>query len=173
MTIAHAGNAGMLYIDSIEILEMAYPIRCYQRRLVTDSEGAGQFTGAPSLMGEYGPAGCTMTVNAVSDGTINAAKGAAGGGTAQGARQYRKRSDGSLEELPVVVSVAIKPDERVVSYSCGGGGFGDPKKRAVEKVLNDLKEGLITTERARDVYGVVADADLGLDRAGTAALRPE
>lgn len=171
MTIAHAGNAGMLYIDSIEILEMAYPIRCYQRRLVTDSEGAGQFTGAPSLMGEYGPAGCTMTVNAVSDGTINAAKGAAGGGAAQGARQYRKRADGSLEELPVVVSVAIAPDERVVSYSCGGGGFGDPKKRSVDKVLNDMKEGLITKERARDVYGVMADEDFVLDRVGTAALR--
>lgn len=171
MTIAHAGNAGMLYIDSIEILELAYPIRCYQRRLVTDSEGAGEFTGAPSLMGEYGPHGCSMTVNAVSDGTVNAAKGAAGGGAAQGARQFRKRADGSLEELPVVVSVTIAPDERVVSYSCGGGGFGDPKSRAMEKVVADLREGLISEQRARDVYGVTVKGDFAVDLAATEELR--
>ncbi|MGC4026910.1 MAG: hydantoinase B/oxoprolinase family protein [Mesorhizobium sp.] len=171
MTIAHAGNAGMLYIDSIEIMEMAYPIRCYQRRLVANSEGAGQFTGAPSLMGEYGPAGCDMTVNAVSDGTINAAKGAAGGGSAQGAHQYRKRGDGSLEELPVVVSVTIAPDERIVSYSCGGGGFGNPKARSVDKVLNDLREGRIGKDRAREIYGVAVDDSLALDRAETEKLR--
>lgn len=171
ITIAHAGNAGMLYIDSIEILEMAYPIRCYQRRLVTDSEGAGEFTGAPSLMGEYGPDGCAMTVNAVSDGTINAAKGAAGGGAAAGARQYRKRADGSLEELPVVVSVTIAPDERVLSFSCGGGGFGDPRARAPERVLQDLREGLITADRARDVYGIAVTDGHEIDRGATQRLR--
>ncbi|MCA0851327.1 hydantoinase B/oxoprolinase family protein [Salipiger thiooxidans] len=171
MTIAHAGNAGMLYIDSIEILEMAYPIRCYQRRLVTDSEGAGEFTGAPSLMGEYGPAGCEMEVNAVSDGTINAAKGVAGGGSAAGARQYVVRADGTKDEQPVVVSVRISPDERILSYSAGGGGFGAPRERAPEKVVADLREGLITAERARDVYGVVVTSALELDAAATKAAR--
>jgi N-methylhydantoinase B len=171
LTIAHAGNAGMLYIDSIEILEMAYPIVCYERRLVADTEGAGEFTGAPSLRGEYGPAGCRMTVNAVSDGTVNVAKGVAGGGKAGGARQYRRRGDGSLEELPVVVSVEIDADERILSYSCGGGGFGDPRRRSVKRVENDVREGHVTVERARDVYGVIITPDLGVDEEATKVLR--
>jgi len=171
LTIAHAGNAGMLYIDSIEILEVAYPIICYERRLVADTEGAGEFIGAPSLRGEFGPAGCRMAVNAVSDGTINVAKGAAGGGNAGGARQYRRRGDGSLEELPVIVSVEIEKDERILSYSCGGGGFGDPRRRSVKRVENDVREGRVTLDRARDVYGVLFKADLSVDEEATKLLR--
>jgi N-methylhydantoinase B len=171
LTIAHAGNGGMLYIDSIEIIEKAYPITCYQRRLVTDSEGAGEFTGAPSLMGEFGPAGCHMSVNAVSDGTVNKAKGAAGGKSAAGARQYLKRADGSLEPLPVVVSVNLTPEERIVSYTCGGGGFGNPKARSVDRVLHDVKEGLVTPQRAREIYGVSVNAHLELQQDDTRTLR--
>lgn len=171
MTIAHAGNAGMLYIDSIEILEMAYPIHCYERRLVTDTEGAGEFTGAPSIYGDYGPVDCRMMVNAVSDGTKNPAKGAAGGGTAGGARQYKRHADGTLEELPVVVSTYLEPDQRMVSYSCGGGGFGRPQDRDPARVANDVREGLVSVARARDVYRVAFNASNEIDQEETRRLR--
>ncbi len=58
-----------------------------------------------------------------------------------------------VRDKTVVVSVTLAPDERVVSYSCGGGGFGDPKTRAVEKVLNDVREGRIGGVSSR-FYGV-------------------
>jgi N-methylhydantoinase B/oxoprolinase/acetone carboxylase alpha subunit len=31
----------------------------------------------------------------------------------------------------------------VVSYSAGGGGYGNPKERAIEKVVADYKEGWV------------------------------
>ena len=39
----------------------------------------------------------------------------------------------------------------------GGGGFGDPRARDPQHVLDDVLDGLITAEEARRDYGVVVD----------------
>ena len=39
----------------------------------------------------------------------------------------------------------------------GGGGYGDPHKRPVEKVWEEVVDGLISVEQAREAYGVVID----------------
>jgi N-methylhydantoinase B/oxoprolinase/acetone carboxylase alpha subunit len=38
-----------------------------------------------------------------------------------------------------------------------GGGFGPPAERDPRRVLNDVIEGYVTVESARDVYGVAID----------------
>ena len=171
LTLAHAGNAGMLYQDSIEVSELHYPIRVYEKRLVRDTEGAGEFIGAPSSMAEFGPVDCAMDVNFVSDGCQNPAQGVRGGGTAGAAKQFRKRQDGTLEALPGVTSATLEPGERLLAYTCGGGGYGDPKRRAPERVAKDVKEGWISQERAEQVYHVALDRLLNVNPQGTARLR--
>ncbi len=42
ITIAHVGNAGLCYQDSIEVDEMVFPITVKGRHFVTDSGGAGR-----------------------------------------------------------------------------------------------------------------------------------
>lgn len=171
LTLAHAGNAGMLYQDSIEVSELHYPIRVYEKRMVTDTEGAGEFIGAPSSMAEFGPVDCAMEVNFVSDGCQNPAKGVRGGGTGGPAKQFRKRQDGSLEVLPGVTSATLQPGERLLAYTCGGGGYGDPRNRAPARVAKDVREGWISRERAEQVYHVALDSSLNADPQGTARLR--
>ena len=53
-----------------------------------------------------------------------------------------------------------------------GGGVGDPLDREVERVSDDVMEGYVSLERARDAYGVVFE-DGNVDRAKTDALRRE
>jgi N-methylhydantoinase B len=53
----------------------------------------------------------------------------------------------------------------------GGGGFGDPCRRDPKRVLDDVLDGLITTEEAQRNYGVVIDAQGRLDIAKTERLR--
>jgi N-methylhydantoinase B/oxoprolinase/acetone carboxylase alpha subunit len=36
------------------------------------------------------------------------------------------------------------PDQRVIVETAGGSGFGDPRRRAVEAVERDLREGYVT-----------------------------
>ncbi|CAN0524256.1 unnamed protein product, partial [Laminaria digitata] len=60
MTMRHVGNGGMCFIDSVELDEVYTPIHVHTRRLITDSEGAGRYRGAPGIEVEYGPVGCQM-----------------------------------------------------------------------------------------------------------------
>ena len=45
----------------------------------------------------------------------------------------------------------------------GGGGYGDPLKRPIERVAEDVREGYVSAAHAREVYGVVLAADRSLE----------
>ena len=171
LTIMHVGNAGMCYQDSIEIDELRHPIFVKTRRLMADTEGAGKFRGAVSAYSEFSPIDCTMTVAYVSDGNVNAAKGVRGGMTGGRSSQYVRRSDSSLEPMPGCAEVLVRPDEAMVSISCGGGGYGSPGKRDPAMVLRDVREGWVSRERAESVYRVALTESLELDAARTDLLR--
>ncbi|TSD98071.1 hydantoinase B/oxoprolinase family protein [Skermania sp. ID1734] len=54
----------------------------------------------------------------------------------------------------------------------GGGGFGDPHLRDAELVLRDVREGVVSLDAARAVYGVDIDPDtFEIRGAETATLR--
>ncbi len=35
----------------------------------------------------------------------------------------------------------------------GGGGYGDPRKRPAELVERDVRDGVVSAEAARELYG--------------------
>jgi N-methylhydantoinase B len=52
-------------------------------------------------------------------------------------------------------------------------GFGNPRERAPEAVLADVRRGFVSVGRAREDYGVVLKASgREIDVARTARLRP-
>ncbi|WP_131737055.1 hydantoinase B/oxoprolinase family protein [Actinomadura roseirufa] len=173
LTIFHVGCAGMLRRDSVEIAEMTHPIRVSRQRLVRDTEGAGRFRGAPSAEVEYGPVGTSMTVVYGSDGAVYPALGVRGGGEGGLTRHLRRDRAGDLTELSSQGLVELADGERIVSITAGGGGYGPAMHRDPAHVQEDVREGWISPERARDVYGVSLRADLSIDEAATARLRAE
>lgn len=52
----------------------------------------------------------------------------------------------------------------------GGGGYGNPHERPVEKVLWDVKNGLVSIKGAREDYGVVI-TNGSVDQNATRSLR--
>ncbi len=174
LTICHAGNSGMCFIDSVELDELHFPFLVNARRLVPDTEGAGRTVGAPSGYCEYGPVGGgDLEVVYVADGAVNNAKGTRGGLDGARIRNYLRRAGGELEELPACADVILKPGERIASYSSGGGGYGPPIERPAAQVRSDVEEGWITKERAEEIYGVVLDGKGDVDEAATARRRKE
>lgn len=153
LTIGHVGNAGFFHLDSVELDEMRQPIHVYARRLIPDTEGAGQFVGAPSVEVEFGPVSSELSLGYVSDGCANPAKGARGGGGGGPSGQFLVTADGRREPLPACAQVKLSRGDRVISVSCGGGGYGNPKLRDPAYVRRDLAEGRISAARARSVYG--------------------
>ena len=172
LTICHVGNAGMSFIDSVELDELHFPILVKGRGLVPDTEGAGRTTGAPSGFCEFGPlGGSTLEVVHVEDGAINSAKGTRGGHDGARMQNYHRTVDGELKKLPAWSDLILQPGETVVSYTAGGGGYGPPYERPLEQVQHDVNEGRITEQRAKDVYGVVFNEKGGIDKAATTERR--
>ena len=172
LTICHAGNSGMCFIDSVELDELHFPLVVRARRIVPDTEGAGRTVGAPAGYCEYGPvAGANLELVYVADGVRNSARGTRGGLDGAPIRNYRRGAEGELTELPGIADVVLRPGETVVSYCAGGGGYGPPWERPAEKVREDVEEGWITRQRAHDVYGVVFTDGGQVDVASTDARR--
>jgi N-methylhydantoinase B/oxoprolinase/acetone carboxylase alpha subunit len=53
----------------------------------------------------------------------------------------------------------VPPRDAIRLELPGGGGFGDPRTRDRQRVIDDVLDGLITAEEAQRDYGVVVDGD--------------
>jgi N-methylhydantoinase B/oxoprolinase/acetone carboxylase alpha subunit len=171
LNVAHVGNGGLMLRDSTEVDELRHPIRIVEDRIVQDSEGAGRHRGAPSARVEFGPVDCSLEVMWASDGNVNAALGARGGGPGGTARQRKRAISGELTPLDPVGRIVLEPGESIVSISCGGGGYGSPLERDLQSVVDDVAEGWISRGRAHSVYGVAIDDSGNADVDATAQLR--
>ncbi|MEL7027237.1 MAG: hydantoinase B/oxoprolinase family protein, partial [Pseudomonadota bacterium] len=87
--------------------------------------------------------------NAMFDRVDNAARGRDGGGS--GAPGGVERADGT--PLQSKGRQLIKNGQRLRLSLPGGGGYGDPKTRAPEKVAEDLRSGFISPTQAKTDYG--------------------
>lgn len=114
-----------------------------------------------------------MTVAYVSDGNVNPATGAREGMSGGASAQFRRKADGSLEPVPACAEVLIAEGEAMVSISGGGGGYGHPFERDPMRVAHDVREGWVSAERARQVYGIVLSPDGSPDLAATLACRDQ
>jgi N-methylhydantoinase B len=64
------------------------------------------------------------------------------------------------------------PNDRIRFRLGGGGGFGDPFEREIERVVSDVRAGFVSVEGAAADYGVVVDPKtLEADVAKTTTLR--
>jgi N-methylhydantoinase B len=165
------GVCGVGFRDSVELDEVRFPILVEQQRVVTDSEGAGRFRGAPAAYVEYGPVSGELEVMFVSDGAVTPGQGSGGGLAGSTAKQFRRDARGELEALDPCGQVVLEPGETIVSVCCSGGGYGPPTDRDPELVQADVLENVISRERAERVYGVVVDSQGSLDLEATARTR--
>ena len=171
LTTGHVGNAGLCYQDSVEMDELYQPIHVYRRHILPDSEGAGKFRGAPNFICEFGPTGNSFEIGYVSDGNINKPLGVRGGEAGGASDQYRIKKDGTREKLPACALISVDPEDRILAISTGGGGYGNPKERDINRVAKDYRDGVISLDRARDVYGVILDDNGAVKEAETYKLR--
>lgn len=156
LTFLLAGGAGVAYINSAENVEQKYPIVIWDRSIRIDSEGAGRRRGAPGNICIYGPRFDPMHAGYFLEGVVNPPQGVVGGGTAQAPDVWLVHEDGAWTHRDDGFDgTPIGAGQAIVSLSAGGGGYGRALDREPEHVLEDVIEGWISPERARDVYGVV------------------
>ena len=172
-------TAGVVHMDSIEVDEQAMPLLIAKHEIIPDSGGAGQWRGAIGIECWQKPRHDAGSWGFIADGHFNPPQGINGGLPGSALQLYKFDIAKGLDaktELPTVSMETLQPNEMMISLSSGGGGFGDPLDRDPEKVRHDTREGYVTLEKARDIYGVVIKTDSELysvDVEATRALRKE
>jgi N-methylhydantoinase B len=163
-----------------EVIESLSPVVMKRRQLRPDSGGAGTWRGGLGQLTEFTRRGAgRWSVSSIADRTVYAAPGLLGGQS--GATGEVTLGDGT--RLNAKALKDLEKGEVVHVNLPGGGGYGDPMKRDVEKVRWDVVENYISPEEAERRYGVAvrytgnADDLVKLpenwvvDRAKTAELR--
>ena len=63
------------------------------------------------------------------------------------------------KESKIGLRIAINPRDEFMVREAGGGGYGDPRERPVENVLEDFKKGFVSIDGALKDYGVRIDPE--------------
>ena len=148
------------------------PILIERYGLVPDSGGAGRHRGGLAVERVWRCLTPDTSLIVRSDRAVHPPYGLAGGGPGALSSNRLVRPDGSEETLPSMFSTTIEAGDLFVHRTAGGGGFGDPARRDPERVEEDVLEGKVSLERARELYGVVLVGEGGgVDTGATAALR--
>ena len=78
------------------------------------------------------------------------------------------------EDIRRIKVYALHNGDKVLSFSQGGAGVGNPLERDIEAVREDVKNDLVSLESARDDYGVVIrPVTFEIDLPQTEKLRAE
>ena len=160
----------------VEIYESRYPVFIDEYNLALGSPGEGEFRGGHGTKREW-----TMEADVIVSMHSNRYRikpwGMFGGEDGSNTELYFKRA-GSEEWLTAIElfgttslgkfsNLPLKKGDKIRLIMPGGGGWGSPLSRDAKLVEADLAEALITTEEARDTYGVVVEADGRVDSVAT------
>jgi N-methylhydantoinase B len=155
----------------VEILEAEAPVVAHRFALRPDSEGPGKFRGGFGVEYELEirhPS--AVVVMRGKDRHRFTSWGAMGGGAGATSGCIGVRQGMEPHDIGKRTVYRAEMGEVIRVWGGGGGGFGDPFERDPALVVADVAAGLVSPERARDLYGV-ALADGAVDRAATMALR--
>jgi N-methylhydantoinase B len=155
----------------IEAIESAYPLLVEEYALAPDSEGAGHYRGGVGLTRRFRLLGEQTKVTLSTDRMRRPPWGVRGGSPASGATCVVTSADGSPRELGSKVTVILRRHDRLRVQTPGGGGWGDPRTREPAAVAWDVREGLVSAERASVIYAVALDVAGHVDVPATKALR--
>lgn len=176
-TIDPLGNCTNL---PIEVGELLFPVEYEAVEFLPDTGGPGRQRGGLGQQFRVrwlGEAALTMGCSR----TLTGSPGVNEGESSPPQLMSKIRLDGGKEVIGgydesgewkscVIANHPFKAGESFLLEATGGGGWGDPKKRDPEKVLEDVIDGFVSEEAAREAYGVVISGD-GIDRESTDRLR--
>tara|TARA_Y100001968_G_scaffold275206_1_gene268810 strand:- start:427 stop:1143 length:717 start_codon:yes stop_codon:yes gene_type:complete len=142
---------------SVEVLEHISNIFHDRLELITDSAGAGRFRGG---------VGIRRDVSFIADSEIISMKKktkTSGWGLNGGRADSKNKMiiwPGTDKEKHVgMYRTFMKKGESFQNYSAGGGGWGNPYAREIERIIDDIKNGYISRESAEKDYGLIVKDD--------------
>jgi len=144
---------GSLKDIPIEVHETRYPWQITEYRIRPDSGGAGKHRGGNGVVREY-QAQTDLTVSLWFERSRQPAWGLFGGKDASGPEVVINPGQPDERRVLKANGLKLKKGDVVRCATGGGGGYGDPFERSADEVRADLLDRHITTDAARDRYGI-------------------
>ena len=150
---------GGLTVPDVEVYEQLYPIRYLRSEFRCDTGGAGRWRGGTGVdyeaevevAGEY---------SFRSEGLYTpSGYGIEGGGWGAAGAMELILEDGGEPIEPPQFGVRSYGPLHIKLSSPGGGGRGHPFERDPERVLRDVRDGVVSGEAAAETYGVIINGD--------------
>jgi N-methylhydantoinase B len=165
-------SGGVLDQD-YEMFEQQTPHLVLHHEYLKDSAGAGQWRGGLGTVQILRVGGKGTKLVTFGEGDVEPPQGFHGGkpGTLNtielrypDGRTYCCRSKDLVDDVPEGTIYCQEAG--------GGGGYGDPYKRPIEKVLEEVRNEVLSVEKAKEEYGVVIEPmTLEVDMEATRTIR--
>jgi N-methylhydantoinase B len=164
--------SGGILDQDYEMFEQQTPHLLLEHEYLQDSAGAGRHRGGLGVVTRYLVGSDDTQVVIFGDGDVEPAFGLFGGGEGTLNKIELHYPDASVHTPTSKDLVAGVPKGTLyVQEAGGGGGYGDPLERPAAQVAQEVRNGILSIEVARETYGVAVDDALRLDEAGTRELR--
>ena len=152
---ACAGMIANVSNTPAEMIESEQPLVVTHYGFVADTGGAGEYRGGMVLERCIRFVGDEAVMQVRSDRRDIAPYGLEGGQPGNRTDIVLRRADGREESTPGKFITTMRKGDEIYVRLAGGGGYGDPLKRAPERVLHDVIEEKSTARNVRETYGVV------------------
>jgi N-methylhydantoinase B len=167
-------NQSNARIAPIEIIESEFPVRLTCFELIADSGGAGEFRGGLGIRREYlNLADARFSIRSMRH--VMPPDGCAGGHCGRPGSILINPDTARETRLPTrYADYPLRAGDTFRLDTPGGGGFGDPLTRDLDRVLADVREGAVSPAAADLDYGVVVSeraGSWGIDEARTRERR--
>jgi N-methylhydantoinase B/oxoprolinase/acetone carboxylase alpha subunit len=158
------GNPTLIFPSSasnvpVEMFEVAAPVLIHEKEFVCDSTGAGLHRGGPGQRVSFSRVPGwpePVIVNFWAHRMRVPPFGLEGGGAASPSRVFIDGRELDRQQfLSQTEGFQLADDATVCTAEiAGGGGFGDPRQRPRDRVREDVRNGLVSPERAVSEYGL-------------------
>ena len=157
--IGFAGAAGCMLSQDPEMMEIKDPFFVETYEYLPDSAGAGQYRGGYGTYVRIRIDGENNSVGTIGDGVENEGApipyGLFGGHEGSPNKLILHYPNGEKVQLGSKDLVTKVPTGTILEMVCGGGGgYGDPKFRNPEQIKQELLDGLLSPEKAKETYGI-------------------
>lgn len=150
----YTGYHGDTYNVPVEIIEQRNGLMVDRLALNDAPGGEGEFIGGKGILLDYRVMADDWWLTMAYVRSETGPWGLDGGLT--GTLNYVEvvKADGATTRYSACTAVPLGKDDVVKVHTATGGGFGDPANRPAEKVRADIRNGYISAERAKEIYGV-------------------
>jgi N-methylhydantoinase B len=144
---------GETYNIPVELAESRYGVQIEQYAFHQERGGAGKFRGGRGVILDYRVTSEEAALTVTYSRTSTNPWGLLGGAEGSANRAEIHRRDGRVERTTMATGVPVREGELIRIVTGHGGGYGDPRERNPSAVQQDLRDGYITPQQAKDDYG--------------------